>query len=104
MANWSVRCDDPSAVIDMAGSLMATLNDTKESVQNLNTALGEHVGQLGEANDNIVNGLISIGGAAFQEQIDNYLVVINDSILNPAFDAYTFKYGTKHEKDNRADM
>lgn len=103
MANWAIRCDEPSDVIDQAGALLAALSDSKEQVNDLNKQLGEHVGQLGEANDNLVNAMISIGGPAFQSALDNVMVVVTDAILYPAFDAYVFKYGYKHEKDNRAD-
>lgn len=103
MANWAIRCDEPSEVIDQAGALLAALSDAKVQVDDLNKQLSEHVGNLGEVNDNLVNAMISIGGTAFQTSIDSIMVVVTDSILYPAFDAYVMKYGYKHEKDNRAD-
>lgn len=104
MANYALRCDDPSTAIDQIGAALASLSDMKEAVNSLNNTLNEHVGNIGEANGQLVEKMIAIGGKAMQENIDMTMATMKDALLDPAFDAYIMKYGSRHEKDNRADL
>lgn len=104
MANYALRCDEPSEVIDQVVGLLNGLRDTKESVVELNNALEEHVDNIGEANGNLVRSMQAIGGKAMMDNVDNTMGVIHDALLVPVFDMYIAKYGIKHEKDTRGDI
>lgn len=104
MANYALRCDEPSEVIDQVIGLLNGLSETKDAVTALNAALGEHVDNIGVANGKLVSSMQAIGGKAMLDTIDNQMGVIHDSLLIPVFDAYIMMYGMKHEKDTRADM
>lgn len=102
MASYELRCDDPSTAIDQIGASLAAMQNSMEAIHNLNNQLSEHAGLVGEANGQLVNSMIAIGGKSMDEGIQMAMVVMKDSLLDPVFDAYVMKYGTRHDKDNRS--
>lgn len=102
MANYALRCDDPSMAIDQIGASLSAMQNSIDAIHSLNNQLNEHVGLVGEANGQLVNSMIAIGGKSMEEGIKMAMVVMKDSLLDPVFDAYVMKYGVRHDKDNRS--
>lgn len=101
MANYSLQCNDPEAAIAEIASLMNAVSEVPTHVAKFNTELGQHVGNVGQANGELVEQLIAVGGPAIVAAANAMNAELMTSLLYPAFDSYIAMHGTKHEKDNR---